>query len=178
MDNLPIQLQILNNFIFEKPQVVVRILKENNYSVSSSPTLNEITRLTIKGLVEDNQKFVDDLNAAIKTNDEAGVDPFTIATIALSIGSAIFGSKQAKKQREAMYNLKLMELANADKLASANITAMKDIQRQKILSDTVLAWSQSLQTESTARQRDTALFIGIMGVGLAVIYATIQIFKK
>ena len=33
MKKLPYQLQILNNFIYEKPHIVVRILKENGIKV-------------------------------------------------------------------------------------------------------------------------------------------------
>ena len=74
--------------------------------------------------------------------------------------------------------MKLMELASNEKLTYANIQAMKEQSRIEILTNTILEYGKSLQSESTQRQKDTALFIGIMGVGLAVVYATIQIFKK
>ena len=35
----------------------------------------------------------------------------------------------------------------------------------------------ALQSEATQRQKDTGLFVGIMGVSLAIIYATTQIFN-
>ena len=54
---------------------------------------------------------------------------------------------------------------------------MKEQGRIEILTNTITEYSISLQKEATLRQKDTALFVGIMGVGLAVVYATTQIFK-
>ena len=76
-----------------------------------------------------------------------------------------------------MLNMKLMELATNEKLTYANIQAMKEQKRIEIMSDTILAYAQSLQSEATQRQKDTALFIGMMGVGLAIVYATTKIFN-
>ena len=180
MEKLPIQLQILNDFIWEKPQVVVKLLKENGIKVSSKPTLPEIIRKSVQAVTDENQGFIDDVDREIRTEGESGVI-FTTALVVsslISIGGAIFGASQAKKQRKAMLNMKLMELASNEKLTYANIQAMKEQSRIEILTNTILEYGKSLQSESTQRQKDTALFIGIMGVGLAVVYATIQIFKK
>ena len=76
-----------------------------------------------------------------------------------------------------MLNMKLMELASNEKLTYSNIQAMKEQGRIEILTNTITEYSISLQKEATLRQKDTALFVGIMGVGLAVVYATTQIFK-
>lgn len=179
MEKLPVQLQKLNNFIWEKPQVVVRILKDNGIKVSSKPTLPEIINKSVQAIVDDNEKFVREVYASMQNEGENAFDPITLGVSAvLSVGSAILGAQQAKKQRQASLNAKLMELATNEKLTLANIQAMKEQGRIEIMTNTILAYGQSLQSESTKRQRDTALFIGIMGVGLAVVYATIQIFKK
>ena len=76
-----------------------------------------------------------------------------------------------------MLNMKLMDLASNEKLTYANIQAMKEQGRIQIMTDTILAYGQTLQNNATQRQKDTGLFIGIMGVGLAIVYATTQIFK-
>lgn len=178
MEKLPVELQMLNNFIWEKPQVVVRILKENGIKVSSKPTLPEIIDLSVQAILDDNKKFVEDVYKAIQTNDEAGFAIMLAASAIMSIGSAIFGAQQAKKQRKAMLNAQLMKLASNEKLTYAKIQAMKEQGRIDIMSNTILSYAESLQNESTQRQKDTALFVGIMGVGLAVLYATIQLFKK
>lgn len=179
MQKLPVQLQRLNDFIWEKPQVVVRILKDNGIKVSNKPTLPEIINKSVQAVADDNKKFVEDVFRAMQNDGENAFDPITLGVSAIfSIGSAIMGARQAKKQRQAMLNAKLMELASNEKLTYANIQAMKEQGRIEIMTNTILAYGQSLQSESTQRQRDTALFIGIMGVGLAVVYATVQIFKK
>jgi hypothetical protein len=177
---LPIQLQILNEFIWEKPQLVVDILKKNGIKVSGKPTLPEITRKSVQAVTDENQRFIDDIDLAIKTQGESGfvfTTALAVSTL-ISIGGAILGASQAKKQRKAALNIKLMELATNEKLTYANIQAMKEQSRIEILTNTILEYGKALQSESTQRQKDTSLFIGIMGVGLAVVYAAIQIFKK
>lgn len=176
MEKLPYQLQILNDFIWEKPQVVVQILKDNGIRVSSKPTLPEIINKSVKAIDDNNEGFLLDVNKAINNDGELS---FVIAaTVALSVGNAILGAQQAKKQRRLQMTTTLMQLASNEKLSLAEIQAMKETARAEILSNTILSYAEILQTESTKRQKDTALFIGIMGVGLAVVYATIQIFKK
>jgi len=178
MNKLPIQLQILEEFIWEKPQVVVEILKKNGISVSNKPTFPEIIDKSVKAILDDNEGFVKDVFKAIETNDEANFDPITLGVSALlSIGSAIFGSRQAKKNRQAMLNATLMKLATEEKLTYANIQAMKEQGRIEIATNTVLEYSKNLQNNATAQLRDTGLFIGILAMGLAVMYSTVQIFK-
>jgi len=172
-------LEILNDFIYLKPHIVVRILKQSGIQVSSKPTLPEIIKKSLYALQTENKVFAEKIEKSIKLGDEANFDPITLGvSAAFSVVSSIIAAKQAKKQREAMINAKMMELASNEKLSLAQIQAMKEQGRIDILSNTILSYSQSLQSESTARQRDTALFVGIMGVGLAVMYATIQLFKK
>jgi len=177
---LPIQLQILNEFIWEKPQIVVKLLKENGIKVSSKPTLPEIIRKSIYAIRYENKGFIDDVDREIRTEGESGVIFTTALVISslISIGSAVLGASQAKKNRRAALNMKLMELASNEKLVYANIQAMKEQSRIEIMTNTILEYGKALQSESTQRQKDTALFIGIMGVGLAVVYATIQIFNE
>ena len=154
MEKLPIQLQILNDFIWEKPQVVVKLLKENGIKVSSKPTLPEIIRKSVQAVTDENQGFIDDVDREIRTEGESGVI-FTTALVVsslISIGGAIFGASQAKKQRKAMLNMKLMDLASNEKLTYANIQAMKEQGRIEILTNTLLEYGKALQSESTQRQ--------------------------
>ena len=178
MNKLPIQLQILEEFIWQKPQVVLEILEKNNIKVSDKPTYPEIIDKSVKAILDDNTGFVEDVYKAIKTNDEANFDPITLGVSAvLSIGSAIFGGRQAKKNRQAMLNATLMKLATEEKLTFANIQAMKEQGRIEIATNTVLEYSKNLQNNATAQLRDTGLFIGILAMGLAVMYSTVQILK-
>ena len=180
MDNqLPVQLQILVKFIQDKPDVVVSLLKKNGVKVPSRPTLDSITQLSFEAVANDNLQFVKDVDNALRNQGEANFDPITLGVSAvLSIGSMIFGGSQAKKQRKLMANIALAQMSNAEKLAMAQIDANMTQQQIEIYTNSLLEYNKTLQSESTARQRDTALFVGIMAVGLAVIYATVQVFKK
>jgi len=160
--------------------MVVDILRKNGIEVSSKPTLPEIIRKSVQAVTDENQGFIDDVDREIRTEGESGI-VFTTALVIsslISIGGAILGSSQAKKQRKAQLNIALMQLASNEKLVYAEIQAMKEQSRIEILTNTILEYGKALQSESTQRQKDTSLFIGIMGVGLAVVYATIQVFKK
>ena len=66
MERLPIQLQLWNNFIWAKPQVVVEILKKNGISVSSKPTLTELIQKSVQGISDGNQGLIDDIDAVLK----------------------------------------------------------------------------------------------------------------
>ena len=80
----------------------------------------------------------------IKSDDNVNFDPITLGVSALlSIGSAIFGGRQAKKNRQAMLNATLMQLATQEKLTRAEISAMKETKRIEIASNTVLQYSQA-----------------------------------
>jgi hypothetical protein len=76
-----------------------------------------------------------------------------------------------------MLNATLMKLATEEKLTYANIQAMKEQGRIEIATNTVLEFSKNLQNNATAQLRDTTLYIGILAMGLAVMYSTVQIFK-
>ena len=179
MNKLPVQLEILNNYIWEKPHIVVEILKNNGISVSDKPTYDEIIFLSVNAIKDDNKEFVRQVYEAIKSDDNVNFDPITLGVSALlSIGSAIFGGRQAKKNRQAMLNATLMQLATQEKLTRAEISAMKETKRIEIASNTVLQYSQNLQNNASVQLRDTGLFVGIMAVGLAIMYSVTQIFKK
>lgn len=175
MKQLPNDLELLNELIIQKPEEVVRLLKSNDIKVPLRPTLSIITRLTLVNLP--NKAFQDDISRAILDRGESGFI-FTAISIGVGLAGIFTSSAQAKKQRQAMMKMKQMELQQQEQLALAGIQAKKETARWQILTDTILEYSKTLQSEGTKRQKDTGLFIGIMAVGLAVIYSTVQIFKK
>lgn len=177
MQRLPIVLQKWNNFIWEKPQVVVKILEKNGIKVSSKPTLPELIKKSMVGVANGNEGLINDIDYVIENGDYNGLVILTAIAIGTSIASTIIGAVQGKKMRKAQLNISLMNLASNEKLTYANIQAMKEQGRIDILTNTVETYSIALQQEATLRQKDTALFIGIMGVGLAVLYSAIQVFK-
>jgi hypothetical protein len=177
MQRLPIVVQKWNNFIWEKPQVVVKILEKNGIKVSSKPTLPELIKKSMVGVANGNEGLINDIDYVIENGDYNGLVILTAIAIGTSIASTIIGAVQGKKMRKAQLNIALMNLASNEKLTYANIQAMKEQGRIDILTNTVETYSIALQQEATLRQKDTALFIGIMGVGLAVLYSAIQVFK-
>lgn len=177
MQRLPIVLQKWNNFIWEKPQVVVKILEKNGIKVSSKPTLPELIKKSMVGVANGNEGLINDIDYVIENGDYNGLVILTAIAIGTSIASTIIGAVQGKKMRQAQLNIALMNLASNEKLTYANIQAMKEQGRIDILTNTIETYSIALQQEATLRQKDTALFIGIMGVGLAVLYSAIQVFK-
>jgi len=72
MERLPIQLQLWNNFIFEKPQVVVQMLEKNGIKVSSRPTLPELIQKSVQGVLDENQGLVDDIDEVLRDDNEEG----------------------------------------------------------------------------------------------------------
>ena len=165
MERLPIQLQLWNNFIWAKPQVVVEILKKNGISVSSRPTLPELIQKSVQGITDGNQGLIDDIDAVLKDDGYRGVI-FTTALVVsslISIGSAIFGASQAKKQRRAMLNMKLMELASNEKLTYANIQAMKEQGRIEILTNTIQDYSISSTKRSYIKTKRYCTICGYYG---------------
>jgi len=177
MNKLPIELQKVNNFIWEKPEVVVETLKKNGISVSNKPTYPEIIDKSVQAIYDNNEQFISDIERDIQNEGESNVATLIIGGL-LSIGSGIIGARTAKKNRQAMLNATLMKLATEEKLTYAQISAMKSQGRIEIATNTVLEYAKNLQNNATAQLRDTGLFIGIMAMGLAVMYSTIQIFKK
>jgi hypothetical protein len=95
-EKIPIGLQILNKFIWEKPQMVVDILRKNGIEVSSKPTLPEIIRKSVQAVTDENQGFIEDTDKAIASQGESGF-VVTAIMIGISIATAIQGGIQAKK---------------------------------------------------------------------------------
>jgi hypothetical protein len=175
MNELANDLQLLNNLIINKPLEVLRVLEQNSIKVPSRPTLSILTKLTLINLP--NKKFEDDISRAILDRGESGFI-FTAISLGIGVASIFTSSAQAKKQREAQMKIKQMELQQAEQLGLAQIQANKELGRLDIIGNSILEYAKALQSESTKRQKDTGLFIGIIGVGLAVIYSAVQIFKN
>ena len=79
--------------------------------------------------------------------------------VASTIITSAFASADAKKQRELQKQLKLSELALTERLAMEKIRAEQETARTNILANSLLAYRQTLQTESTARLKDTWLYV-------------------
>jgi len=97
-----------------------------------------------------------------------------VAGLVVSVGTSIIGGKSAKKQadktREQERQLRLAEMALNEKMASEKLRVEAEISRTNILATSLLAYRQTLQTESTQRLKDTWLYQTGTGIGLGVFY--------
>lgn len=170
--------KIIQGFIYQKPHVVADVLSRNNYKMSNKVTLPEITQKTFTAIYSDrNEKFLTELEDAIKTNGESNFVGIAIAS-ALSIGSAIFGSNQAKKQRELQKTIAIANLENDKLLAEEELRIYGELGRTEILANTLLAYRNALQGESTARQKNVYVYILSIGTALSIMYGTFLLLKE
>lgn len=97
-----------------------------------------------------------------------------VAGIAVSIGTSLLGSskakKEAEKQRQMMWNMKVAEIASNEKLVYEQIRTKSETDRIEILADSLGEYREALQKESTIRLRDTWIYIAGIGCGTGVIY--------
>jgi hypothetical protein len=105
-----------------------------------------------------------------------------VAGIAVSIGTSLLGSetakKEAKKQRELMFNLKMAEIASNEAIKYEEIRTIAETERIRILTDSLGKYREALQKESTIRLRDTWIYIAGLGCGTSAIYAVSLMFSK
>lgn len=165
----------LSDFIFEQPDVVVVILQQYGYNIDmQTATLNQINELVFKALYDDdNVDFAQTLDRAIDNGGYNNIAPVVIMG-AISLASSVFGGisakKEAKKQRELQKQLKLSELALTERLSMEKIRAEQETARTNILANSLLAYRQTLQLESTARLKDTWLYVTGLGIGMGIFY--------
>lgn len=165
----------LSDFIFEQPDVVVVILQQYGYNIDmQTATLNQINELVFKALYDDNNvDFAKALDSAIANNGYNNIAPVVIMG-GISLVSSVIGGvqarKEAKKQRELQTQLKLSELALTERLAMEKIRAEKETAVTKIMANSLLSYRETLQTESTARLRDTWLYVTGLGIGMGIFY--------
>jgi len=99
-----------------------------------------------------------------------------------SIGSALIGSSRAKreaeKQRQLMWNIKMAELATQEKLQYEQIRTQAETERIKILANSLEKYREALQKESTIRLRDTWIYVAGLGSGIGAIYGVYLIGSK
>jgi hypothetical protein len=66
----------------------------------------------------------------------------------------------------------------SEKLAEEKIRAEQETARLQILANTLLAYRETLQKESTARLKDTWLYVTGLGIGLGILYGVYLIGSK
>jgi hypothetical protein len=175
MEKLTSAEQKIADFIYDYPEVVVKVLNTHGYNISmDTATLPEINELTYKALIIDNNaEFADSFDNAIANDGYSNIIPLVV-TIGLSVASSLFGassaSKQADKNRALQKNIALAGMAQNEKLAMEKIRTESETERTKILANTLLAYRDTLQKESTIRLKDTWLYVTGLGIGIGIIY--------
>ena len=100
----------------------------------------------------------------------------------VSIGMGIAGNKAAKKQAEKQLEqgkrIALAQLASNEKLAMEKLRIEQETARTGILASSLLAYRQSLQKESTARLKDTGIYVAGLGIGMGSFYGLYLMISK
>lgn len=158
--------------IFEKPEIVVKILRDSGVRVSNEPTLSEITSKTFTELYEKkNLDFGRRLDILLTTGEYNNAIGIAIA-IGSSIVSGILGSRQARKQRELQMRIATANLENEKLLAEEQNRIYGETERTKILANSLTSFRTALQSESTARQKNVYIYLIALGLGISIIYGT------
>jgi 2,3-bisphosphoglycerate-independent phosphoglycerate mutase len=168
-------IQEVIDFIFAKPEVVVRLLQEADYQIEmSTATFQQIDKLTFEALENKDEKFAYSLADAI-INGDTYLNAVVLAVGAVvSLSSALIGSarakKEAKKQRELMLNLKMAEIASNEKLFLEQLRAQEETKRLGIVVNSLGQYREALQKESTIRLRDSWIYIVGLASGIGILY--------
>ena len=162
----------INDFIYDKPDVVVVILQQYGYEINmQTATLPQITKLVYTALyINQDEPFAIALENAIANDGENNIIVGLAVAIVSSVVSGVLGAKEGDKNRELQKKLALAQLSMDEKLAEEKIRAEQETARLNILANTLLAYRTTLQKESTARIKDTWLYVTALGIGLGILF--------
>ena len=170
----------INDFIYEKPDVAVVILQQFGYDIDlQTATLQEITKLVYNALyISQNEAFAQALDNAIANDGENNIIVAIAAAVVGSVISGIMGASEGEKNRELQKRLTLAQLSMNEKLSEEQIRAGQETARLQILANTLLSYRTTLQKESTARLKDTWLYVTGLGIGMGILYGVYLIGSK
>jgi len=173
----------INDFIYEKPDVAVIILQQFGYDIDlRTATLPQITKLVYSALyIDQNQAFAQALDSAITNDGENNIIPLLVGAGVSLLGSVVgglFGQSEGDKNRELQKKLALAQMSMEEKLAGERLRAEQESARLQILTNTILEYRKTLQKESTARLKDTWLYVTGLGIGMGILYGVYLIGSK
>lgn len=173
----------INDFIYEKPDVAVVILQQFGYDIKlQTATLPQITKLVYTALyINEDEPFAQALENAMVNDGENNIAPLLVSAGVSLIGSiagGLFGSSEGDKNRALQKKIALAQMSMDEKLSAEKIRADQETARLTILSNTILAYRTTLQKESTARLKDTWLYVTGLGIGLGILYGVYLIGSK
>jgi hypothetical protein len=161
----------INDFIYEKPDVAVVILQQFGYNINlKTATLPQITKLVYTALyINQDEPFAKALDNAIANDGQSNIIPIIIA-IASSVISGVIGMSEGDKNRDLQKKLVLAQLSMDEKLSEEKIRADRETASLGIILNTLESYRTTLQKESTARIRDTWLYVTALGIGLGILF--------
>ena len=179
MEKLSPNVQKISDFIYQKPEIVAMLLNQHGYDINiDKATLQQINQNTFEALYSGNMEFAQSLDEAIENDGYLGV----VATLAIAVGSSIvsgiLGSNEASKARELQKNIALSQMALTEKLSMEQLKAQSEGQRANILLNSALEYRKLLQVESTARLKDTWIYVLGLGLSMGLFYGIYLISKK
>ena len=180
MENVTAIDKKINDFIYDKPDVAVVILQQFGYDINlQTATLPQITKLVYTALyINEDELFAQALERAILNDGESNVIGAIAGAVVSSVVGGILGASEGKKNRDLQKKLALAQLSMDEKLSEEKIRAEQETARLNILANTLLAYRETLQKESTARLKDTWLYVTGLGIGLGILYGVYLIGSK
>ena len=161
----------INDFIYEQPDVVVVILQQYGYNIElKTATLPQIISLVYTAIYNNDKPFLEAFDNAM-LND--GQNNFVVALATAVIGSAVSyfgGAEEGRKNRDLQKDIAIAQLSVQEKLAGEQLRVQQETARFDILANTLLEYRKTLQSESTARLKDTWLYVTGLGIGLGILF--------
>lgn len=169
----------INDFIYEKPDVVVILLQQSGYNIElKTATLPQITKLVYTALyINKDEDFANLFDNAIANDGYNNFISIAIAIITSIVGGVVAGI-EGDKNRSLQKKLAIAQLSMDEKLAEEKIRSDQEIARLGILANTLLDYKKFLQKESTIRIKDTWLYVTGLGIGLGILFGVYLIGSK
>jgi hypothetical protein len=100
----------------------------------------------------------------------------------VSIGMGVLGNQASKKMAEKQLALQkqiaITQLASSEKIAMEKLRIEQETARTGILASQLTSYRIALQKESTARLKDTGIYVAGLGIGMGSFYGLYLMFSK
>ena len=161
----------INDFIYQQPDVVVVILQQFGYNIDlKTATLPEIIKLTYSAIYNNDKPVIEALGTAIANEGQNNIIPMLAVAVIGAVASYFGGAEEGRKNRDLQKDIAIAQLSVQEKLAGEKLRIEQETARFDILANTLLEYRKTLQSESTARLKDTWLYVTGLGIGLGILF--------
>jgi len=105
-----------------------------------------------------------------------------VAGTVVSIGMGVVGNQASKKQAEKQFEFQkqfaIAQLAEQEKYDTEKLRIEQELGNANILASNLTAYRIVLQKESTARLKDTGIYVAGLGIGMGTFYGLYLMFSK